>query len=232
MRAPYTVAEQFEKDGFVLIKQAIDSGCLAELKQVLEKLLSPARQPSAGLRQLLRLSPAISRFAETVGRELIANNFGETARPVRGILFDKSVEANWYVTWHQDRTIPVTERKNVQGFHAWSVKDGIQHVQPPSAVLEAMIAMRIHLDDCGEQNGAIKFAPGSHKRGIIPEEDIAREDHNAASVTVAAQAGDIIFMRPLILHASAKAVRPNNRRVIHIEYATRALPEGLEWGLA
>ena len=196
----------------------------------MENLIPTGEEPRAGTRQLLRLSPEILRFAQTRGLELVINNFGETAAPVRAILFAKSAETNWYVTWHHYRTIPVVERNDLPGFRAWSVKDGIQHVQPPAAVLESMITMRIHLDDCSEENGAIKFVAGSHKCGIIPEEDIALENHNARAATIAADAGDVIFMRPLILHASSKAVRPTNRRVLHIEYATRPLPQGLQWG--
>jgi hypothetical protein len=36
-------------------------------------------------------------------------------------------------------------------------------------------------------------------------------------------------MRPLLLHASASGTREGHRRVIHLEYAAEALPDGLEW---
>ena len=36
-------------------------------------------------------------------------------------------------------------------------------------------------------------------------------------------------MRPLLLHASASGTALGHRRVIHLEYAAEALPEGLEW---
>jgi hypothetical protein len=36
-------------------------------------------------------------------------------------------------------------------------------------------------------------------------------------------------MRPLLLHASARSTSPRPRRVVHIEYAARDLPQGLEW---
>ena len=36
-------------------------------------------------------------------------------------------------------------------------------------------------------------------------------------------------MRPLVLHASAAAQSPSHRRVIHIEYASEDLPNGLQW---
>ena len=44
-----------------------------------------------------------------------------------------------------------------------------------------------------------------------------------------AKAGDVLVMRPLLLHSSSPAMQPLHRRVIHTEYAAIALPEGLEW---
>src|SRR5688572_24410562 len=46
------------------------------------------------------------------------------ARPVRAVLFDKSEEANWSTGWHQDRTIAVRERREVEGYGPWSIKGG------------------------------------------------------------------------------------------------------------
>jgi hypothetical protein len=37
------------------------------------------------------------------------------------------------------------------------------------------------------------------------------------------------LMRPLLLHASSPARQPGHRRVIHLEYASEALPGGLQW---
>jgi ectoine hydroxylase-related dioxygenase (phytanoyl-CoA dioxygenase family) len=39
-----------------------------------------------------------------------------------------------------------------------------------------------------------------------------------------AAAGDALLMRPLLLHASSRSTSPNNRRVLHIEYAAFCLP--------
>jgi hypothetical protein len=37
------------------------------------------------------------------------------------------------------------------------------------------------------------------------------------------------MMRPLLLHASSPSNGPGHRRVIHLEYAAKALPFGVEW---
>lgn len=60
---------------------------------------------------------------------------GGEGMPVRAILFDKSENANWSLAWHQDRTICVRERVEVDGFGPWSIKAGLHHVAPPFDLL-------------------------------------------------------------------------------------------------
>jgi len=50
-----------------------------------------------------------------------------------------------------------------------------------------------------------------------------------APAVCTAQAGDVLAMRPCLLHASGRAVRPLRRRVLHVEYAARELPAPLQW---
>ena len=72
---------------------------------------------------------------------------------MRGLYFDKLPEANWKVPWHQDLSIAVRARLDVEGFGPWTEKAGVLHAQAPAAVLERMLAVRVHLDDCGRENG-------------------------------------------------------------------------------
>ena len=39
----------------------------------------------------------------------------------------------------------------------------------------------------------------------------------------------ILAFQPLTLHASSAATSPGHRRVVHLEFATGALPGGLAW---
>lgn len=66
---------------------------------------------------------------------------------VRVILFDKTPENNWLVTWHQDKTIALSGKAEIEDWGPWTVKDGTHHVQPPLDVLNNMVTFRIHLDD-------------------------------------------------------------------------------------
>lgn len=214
------------QDGFCILHGAISPDDIALLRDVLE----PFRQGgTAGVRALLRDSPQIAAFAERFGDSVVAPLLGARAWPVRAILFDKTPISNWYVTWHQDRTIPVQRKHDTPGFTAWSEKDGVTHVQPPAAVLDSMIAARIALDACGTTDGAIKFIAGSHAHGVMDDATIAEWRDTRNATTVATEAGDVIMMRPLILHASSKADTATSRRVLHIEYATVQLPNELQW---
>ncbi|HEY1755745.1 MAG TPA: hypothetical protein VGG72_10145 [Bryobacteraceae bacterium] len=64
-------------------------------------------------------------------RPIVEDNLGKPAFPVRGTLFDKTVEANWLVPWHQDLTICVASRASVPGCGPWAVKAGVCQVHPP-----------------------------------------------------------------------------------------------------
>jgi len=115
------------------------------------------------------------------------------------------------------------------GFGPWSVKDGMTHVQAPVEVLGKMLAVRIHLDDCDEGNGALRVLPGTHRLGRLGSERIQELRAEKSDVVCPARAGDVMLMRPLLLHASGKSQGNGHRRVLHIEYAGFELPEGLRW---
>jgi hypothetical protein len=44
---------------------------------------------------------------------------------------------------------------------------------PPIAVLERMLALRVHLDDCDVWNGALRVMAGSHQSGRLSPEAIS-----------------------------------------------------------
>jgi hypothetical protein len=162
-------------------------------------------------------------------RALVEPILGDSSFPVRGLLFDKVPGANWNLGWHQDVVIPVAVRKDVAGFSAWSVKRGVPHVRPPVGVLENMLAVRIHLDDCDRDNGALRVIPGSHVHGILGDDQIKSIVDREIPVLCEAARGSALLMRPLLLHSSAPAKSPRHRRIVHIEFAAGPLPGGLEW---
>jgi hypothetical protein len=183
----------------------------------------------SGTRNVLD-DPALLDFAlSRRALDLAASYVGPSAHPVRGLLFDKTPDTNWRVTWHQDLTIAVRERREVPGFGPWSIKEGVPHVQPPAEVLEQMVALRFHLDDCGAENGPVRVLPGSHRAGKLEERQYDGWRDRVPAIPCLVGVGGVLAMRPLLLHASSPATRPGHRRVLHIEYAGVDLPGGLEW---
>jgi ectoine hydroxylase-related dioxygenase (phytanoyl-CoA dioxygenase family) len=120
------------------------------------------------------------------------------------------------------------ERREVPGFIAWGRKAGVWQVQPPPEILARMVAVRVHLDDCGPDNGPLRVLPGSHRHGWV-EDQLAHWKQTAPEITCTVGAGGVVVMCPTILHASSRAESPSHRRVIHIEFANEQLPGGLEW---
>jgi ectoine hydroxylase-related dioxygenase (phytanoyl-CoA dioxygenase family) len=185
------------------------------------------------LRNLLRDQPIIRQLADSPTlRALVDPILGPAAIAVRGILFDKTPGANWKVPWHQDLSIAVAERVDLPGYGPWSVKAGVKHVQPPEAILQNMLTVRLHLDDCGIENGPLLVIPGTHALGILKGKQIDQLRQTSTAVPCIAGAGGAVLMRPLLLHASHSAVAPGHRRVVHLEYAAAVLPPPLRWFIA
>jgi Phytanoyl-CoA dioxygenase (PhyH) len=214
---------QIDPDGFALSPSLISGEKAWALVDALGEV------SGAGRRGMLQ-HPVVADFSRSeVVLRLLRPHLALEPRPVRAIYFDKSQEANWLVPWHQDLTIAVEKHRDVEGFGPWSMKDGVPHVQPPIPLLEGMIALRLHLDDADEENGALKVLPGSHRLGRLSAADIERCRTQTPQHLCRAKAGDALLMRPLLLHASGKSTSPRRRRILHLEYAGVDLPPELSW---
>lgn len=153
--------------------------------------------------------------------------FGENYFTVKSIYFDKPEKSNWYVAYHQDLTISVDKKAELKNFGPWTSKQNQFAVQPPLDILENIFTIRIHLDDTDENNGALKVVPTSHAKGIYRPETINWnvETENICSVGK----GGIMVMKPLLLHSSIRTTNGKKRRVIHIEFSDKELPNELSW---
>ena len=224
--------EVFDERGFEIIDNAFDKQTVEHLALELSRLsfgdAAKTRKAVAfGVRNLLNVAPVVKEFAASDAvRKLIEPIAGEKAR---AIFFDKTPEANWKVPFHQDLTIAVREQKDVDGFTAWTRKADIFHVQPPASVLESIVSLRVHLDDTDESNGALRVVVGSHRFGRLSATEIQRRKVNGEIATCRVGKGGAMLMRPLLLHASSPAENALHRRVLHFEFSSAELPEGLEW---
>jgi len=157
----------------------------------------------------------------------IRHIFGDNFFVVKSIYFDKPETSNWYVSYHQDLTISVDKKLDLNGFGPWTVKQNQFAVQPPLDILENIFTIRIHLDKTNENNGALKVISGSHLKNIYRPETI---DWTIESETICnVDKGGVMVMKPLLLHSSNRTTNNQKRRVIHIEFSNKELPTDLKW---
>jgi ectoine hydroxylase-related dioxygenase (phytanoyl-CoA dioxygenase family) len=116
---------------------------------------------------------------------------------------------------------------DLEGFGPWTTKQNQYAVQPPLHLLEDNFTIRIHLDDTNQDNGALRVVPKSHLKGIYRAETINWSKEKEVICSVAR--GGVMFMRPLLLHASSRTTNNRKRRVIHIEFSNKSLPTLLQW---
>jgi len=214
----------FARDGAQLIP-----GAARDALGALHEACAPLAADRAGLR--LHGVPEIQRLLASDGviGALVTRILSPAARAVRALLFDKSEQMNWALGWHQDRTICVRERREVEGFGPWTIKSGLPHVAPPFSLLERMATLRVHLDDVGADNAPLLVAAGSHRLGLVTADRIAASVEACGVSACLAGAGDIWLYATPILHASEAARRPTRRRVLQVDFAAFELPGGLEW---
>lgn len=228
-----TLAEQIDRDGFAVKANVVADRVIERLKVAIAQLPDGEevrrRGATFGIRNLLQICEEVRMLAISAElRSVVEPVLGLEAFAVRATLFDKVPQANWKLFWHQDSVITVKAPVEVDGFGGFARKAGVWHVQPTPDVLDAMLAVRVHLDECDDENGPLRVIPGSHRTGWI-EEDLADWKRDVSAVTCLVGAGGVVLMRPLLLHASLEAKRPHHRRVIHLEYAAEPLPGGLQW---
>ncbi|MFH7012678.1 phytanoyl-CoA dioxygenase family protein [Flavobacterium sp. FlaQc-52] len=158
-------------------------------------------------------------------KDIIENTFGKGFFITKSIYFDKPEKSNWFVGYHQDLTISVDKKMEIENFENWTVKQNQFAVQPPKEILENNFTIRIHMDKTTKENGALKVIKNSHSKGILRIENLEMEDETICEV----EKGGIMIMRPLLFHASSKTTNNERRRVIHIEFSKQELPNGLLW---
>jgi ectoine hydroxylase-related dioxygenase (phytanoyl-CoA dioxygenase family) len=184
-------SQSLEEKGFAIL-----ASCLTE--QMVNRLCLHLSDDQHAQRNLLDVPIVHELAASKAVKPIIDCLLGKESFAVRGILFNKTPDANWKVVWHQDRTIAVRERKNAADFGPWSIKGGVQHVQHPASLMSRMIAIRLHLDASRETNGPLRVIPGSHRDGYLSSADIDSWKV-APSVTCIVARGGAILMRPLLL---------------------------------
>lgn len=209
------MSQRFERDGYAVGELVLTTGSCERIAAALPDAAG------AGVRNLLDDETVVRLVRDARFARAVAELVDLPLAAVKATLFDKTPHANWRVQWHQDRMVAVKSGDRR--------KDGVPHVHPGRAVLERMVAVRIHLDDCGPDNGPLRVIPGSHRLGILADEELAAVVARGPQSIVTVPRGAMLFMRPLLVHASSPAETASHRRVLHIELAP---PDLMEWHTA
>lgn len=224
---------ELEENGFTTIDDIYSESKVEQIQWTIDQADTDKetfRQSTElfAIRQFLKEIPEVKKllFNENL-QNLILQIFGDDYFLVKSIYFDKPETSNWYVPYHQDLTISVDRKIELENFGPWTTKHQQFAVQPPMDILENMFTIRIHLDDTDEDNGALKVISKSHTKKLYRPETIDWKTETETSCKV--RKGGIMIMKPLVLHSSSRTTNNKKRRVIHIEFSNQELPSELKW---
>ena len=216
--------ESFSEAGFALIPNVLSA---AECASIAARIQPDAA--SAGTRCLLPQAWCAALASRLRQHPALSSLIPADHVAVQCTYFEKSAARNWLVPIHQDLSIPVARRVDEPSLRGWSDKEGALDVPAPAELLAQLVAVRLHLDVCGRDDGAVRVVPGSHRQGLISPEAAVLARSATDEVICEAAPGDALVMRPLLLHASSKATGRSRRRVLHFLFGPPVLPHGLAW---
>lgn len=222
------IAEKLNHKGSAILNFVYTTRETKKLGLLMERYFKKQEEKKFSQRRLLKTVPELKQVLFNQNLKDIVQSIDPKAFLSKAIYFHKAEDNNWYVTWHQDKAINVSKKVPVEGYKGWTQKDGVVSVLPPEEVNQATFTIRVHLDDTTEKNGCLKVLPGSHQR-LLSTEEMNLITANSIPILCEVPAGGVQLMKPLILHASAKSTGQKRRRVIHLEFTSYRLPEGLEW---
>ncbi|MGL4422360.1 MAG: phytanoyl-CoA dioxygenase family protein [Gemmataceae bacterium] len=220
------------RDGYVIISGVFSNLEIEALRIAAAEALATTQAgvlasgsggPAYGARNLLALWPDAARLIHAPRLFPILHQvLGPRAGLVRGLYFDKPPGHSWALPWHRDQTIAVQAHASHEMFRKPTIKAGVPHVEAPLELLATMLTVRIHLDAMTAENGPLQVMVGSHAPGLPGDGE---------RIALQCGAGDVLLMRPLLLHASGHTTDgAGHRRIVHLECAVEPnLSGGYAW---
>lgn len=232
---PPEISAVLQQQGYALLPEVYSASdvttfCAQAQTVFVPQVESVRHQQGAvyAVRNVLEIWPLARGIAQIPRlQKILRETLGPEYGLVRGLYFNKPPEQTWSLPWHKDLMIAIREPGNPgAGYSPPRMKLGVPHTEPPLSVLDAMLTVRIHLDEMTIENGPLQVLPGSHRTGKT------LQMQPFAPVELHCRAGDVLLMRPLLVHASGKSLpgTTQQRRILHLEFATsRTLPGGATW---
>lgn len=221
------IKEEFNLMGFTIIPEMYSSEEITSIKNALDNYFKEdVSKPIHAIRQVVEKIPELEELLWNQKlKSCLSEMAGHDYFLTKGIYFDKPEKSNWFVSYHQDLSISVSEKKEIIGYKNWTKKGGQIGVEPPVEILENIVTFRIHLDQTDETNGALRVIPKSHLNGVKRIENLTIEEEVICNVPE----GGVMLMKPLTFHASGRSTESKRRRVIHLEFSNATLATPLKW---
>ena len=170
--------EKIQKTGFAIIENVFSN---TEIENLISTISNNDSSKETfrktndlfAIRQFFKEIPtAFDNVFNDKLKNIISEIFGHDFFVVKSIYFDKPENSNWFVSYHQDLTISVDKKLEIENFGPWTTKQNQFAVQPPLEILQDNFTIRIHLDKTNAENGALKIIPKSHLKGVYRPETI------------------------------------------------------------
>lgn len=214
-----------DTQGFEVFDKVFGVEEIRILQTYFDRIDAPDGKNLFAIRNLFGNHPDLLPLVFTESFARFKNSIAPEYSLIKGVYFDKPEGSNWFVAWHQDITISVTDKNTTEGFINWLPKEYGYSVQPQLEYLENIVTLRIHLDETNENNGALRVIPNSHAKGVVRLEEVNTEE----AITCNVSSGGVMAMKPLLMHSSKRITEGSRRRVLHLEFSNKNLPHGLQW---
>jgi hypothetical protein len=223
-----SASRKLKHKGFGILNHVYSQRAIKQMNRILDKDIGARESKNFVVRNLLENAHELQPMLLNKNLVRIVESIDSKANLVKAVFMNKQPSANWMVGWHQDRTIHVKKKVSKKGYSGWADRDGVTSVLPPEDVNKNVFTIRVHLDDANRDNGCLRVLPGSHNR-ILSDDEIETITENSVPYDCEISSGGVLVMKPLLLHSSNKSSKQRSRRVIHMEFSSVALPNGLEW---
>lgn len=221
-------SKKLVKNGYSILNDLYTRKEIKRIGKELHDYFNRTNESSFGKGTLLKDIPSLKVLIFNENLERLVKTIDPNAFLIKAVYFDKPDDSNMDASWCQTLAINVKEIIETEGFTSWSIKKEINEVYPPTEYSSNIFTIRIHLDTTTEHNGALKIIPNSHGKRFTKDEINAIQTEGRPLYMLVREGG-VQIMKPLILHASSKALNQKRSRVIHLEFSSLELPNGLEW---
>lgn len=182
-----------------------------------KKVGESLKEQNGVVRQLLVEQPALLRILLNRNLTRLVRYIDPNAFLVKAVFFNQAPTEESYQNWHQIKDLSLIAKES-----------NISTKTIPDEIVGRVFCIRIHLDDIKANNGEQFVLPGSHNKRFTKEE-INLLSNNSHPYAPDLYSGSALVMNALLLTSFSMFPTPKRRRVVHLEFTSSQLPEGLEW---